>query len=67
MSQNKNVKLVPKTGRMTVTSSGSVTVELGQFLQSPAGKQQLGDIRRLRDATKSRESITSDSGKRKEN
>ena len=50
VTSSASATVTPGTGTVTVTSSGSVTVELGGFLKSPAGQQQLGQIRDLRAA-----------------
>ena len=47
----KNTTMTPRTG-VTVTSNGSVTVELGGFLKSPEGQKQLEQIRELRNFTR---------------
>jgi hypothetical protein len=39
-----------------VSSSGTVSVKLGDYLKSPAGRDQLQDVRSLRDYAKSSKS-----------
>jgi hypothetical protein len=49
MSKLKNAD----AGRfVTVTSSGSVTVDVGGFLKSNAGRKQIEQIKELRDFTR---------------
>jgi hypothetical protein len=48
----KNNPSTPRTGTVTVTSNGSVTVELGGFLKSEEGQKQLEQIRELRNFTR---------------
>lgn len=48
----KNTTITPRTGSVTVTSNGTVTVELGGFLKSPEGQKQLEQIRELRNFTR---------------
>jgi hypothetical protein len=63
MSQKKAEK--NDAGRfVTVTPSGSVTVELGGFLKSSEGQKQLEQIRELRNFTHSNASARSSQGKK---